>query len=162
MLKDLISALVLLPVAVGYYTLASGIGQSALDDEIGAGGLPVIYATLLAAIALALAAKALIAWRFLPAGRNHRDHGLEGEGRKLLRAAGMLGIGVAYVGGVTFGGYPVSLAAAIALVALYQGEPAGWRLARIAVGGAAVFWIFFDRLLGIDMPPGFWPALWGG
>ena len=177
MLKDLIGALILLLIGAGYYYLASDIllligagyyylasdiNPSALDDEIGAAGLPKVYATLLAALALALAAKALIVWRFMRTDGKHPINDLEGEGRKLLRAAGMLGIGIAYVAVVTFSGYLISLAAVIALVALYQGERAGWRLARIAAGGGVAFWIFFDRVLGIDMPPGFWPALWGG
>ena len=92
MLKDLIGALILLLIGVGYYYLASDINPSALDDEIGAAGLPKVYATLLAALALALAAKALIVWRFMRTDGEHPINDLEGEGRKLLRAAGMLGI----------------------------------------------------------------------
>ena len=162
MLKDLIGALILLLIAIGYYYFASDINQSALDDEIGAAGLPTVYAILLSAVAFALAAKALIVWRFTRTAVTHPTHDLEGDGRKLLCAAGMLGIGVAYVVAVRFSGYLIALAAVIALAALYQGERAGWRLARIAVGGGAAFWILFDRVLGIDMPSGFWPALWGG
>ena len=63
MLRDLISALILLLIAFAYYYLAGDINQSALADEVGAEGLPVIYATLLGTLALVLAAKALIAWR---------------------------------------------------------------------------------------------------
>ena len=104
----------------------------------------------------------LIVWRFMRTDPERPINDLEGEGRKLLRAAVMLGIGIAYVAAVRFSGYLISLAAVIALVALYQGERVGWRLARIALGGGVAFWIFSDRVLGIDMPPGFWPALWGG
>ena len=162
MLKDLISALFLLLIAVGYYFLSSDINPSALDDEIGAGGLPAVYALLLAAIALTLAAKALIVSRFISTEVTHPVNDLEDDGRKLLRAAGMLGIGITYVVAVRFSGYSIALAVLIALAALYQGERAGWRLVRIAVGGGIAFWIFFDRVLGVDTPPGFWPALWGG
>ena len=161
MLKDLIGALILLLIAFGYYYLAGDINQSELDDELGAAGLPMIYATALAALALALAAKALITWRLFRTEGGSAISSLRGEVHKLSRAAGMLAIGVAYVAGVTFIGYLLSLVAVIALVALYQGERAGLRLAGIAIGGAVAFWIFFDRLLGIEMPPGFWPALWG-
>ena len=38
----------------------------------------------------------------------------------MLRAAGMLGIGIVYVAAVTFMGYLISLTAVIALVARYQ------------------------------------------
>ena len=159
MLKDLLAALILLLIAAGYYVVAGDINQSALADEIGAAGVPVVYATLLAAIALALAAKAMIQWRFTRAASGHQINDLQGEGRKLSGAAGLLAIGLAYVAAVTFVGYLISIVAVIACVALYQGERPGWRLARIAIGGGLGFWIFFDRLLGVDMPPGFWTAL---
>jgi len=162
MLKDLIGALILLLIAAGYYTLAGDINRSALDDEIGARGLPAVYATLLAAIALTLAAKALILSRFKRTGGEHPINALEGDGRKLLRSAGMLGIGIAYVVAVRYSGYLIALAMLIALAALYQGERAGWRLVRIAAGGGVAFWVLFDRVLGVDTPPGFWAALWGG
>ena len=162
MLKDLSSALILLLIAIGYFYLTGDINESALADEIGAAGLPVVYATVLATLALVLAAKALVGWRFMPTGGKGPNNDLAGEGRKLWRAAGMLGIGIAYVGVVVFSGYLIAMAALIALVALYQGERVGWRLARIAVGGAVAFWIFFDQVLGADMPSGFWPVLWGG
>ena len=74
----------------------------------------------------------------------------------------MLAIGIAYVVAVNFVGYLMALTAVIALVALYQGERMGWRLGGIAIGGGVAFWILFDRVLGIDMPSGFWPALYGG
>ena len=162
MLKDLIGALILLLIALGYYYLASDISQSALADEIGAAGLPLVYATLLAAIALTLAAKTIIGWRFMRVNGEHPINDLQGANRKLLRAAGMLAIGMVYVAVVTVIGYLISLAAVIALVAHYQGEQIDWRLARIAICGAVAFWIFFDLLLGIDMPSGFWPGMWGG
>jgi len=162
MLKDLIGALILLLIALGYYYLTSDISQSALADEIGAAGLPVVYATLLAATALTLAAKKIIGWRFMRVNGEHPINDLQGTSGKLLRATGMLAIGIAYVAAVTFIGYLISLAAMIALVAHYQGEQINWRLARMAIGGAVAFWIFFDLLLGIDMPSGFWPRLWGG
>jgi hypothetical protein len=162
MLKDLISALILLLIALGYYVLTGDINPSALADEIGAAGVPVIYATLLAMIALSLAANALIEWRFTRAAPNQPINDLQGEGLKLFYAAGMLAIGIVYVAAVTFLGYLISIAGVIACVALYQGERVGWRLARIAIGGGITFWIFFDRLLGVDMPPGFWRGLVGG
>ncbi len=162
MLKDLIGALILLLIAFGYYVLTGNINPSALADEIGAAGVPLVYATLLAAIALTLAAKALISWRLIRSDVTQPINDLQGEGRKLRGAAGMLAIGIGYIAAVTIVGYMISIAAVIACVALYQGERVGWRVARIAIGGGMAFWIFFDRLLGVDLPPGFWPALWGG
>ena len=157
--KDLAGAVLLLLVAAGYYALAGGINPSALDDGVGAAGIPFIYAALVAALGLALAAKAAAArWWFGRAAPRLADV----ESRRLLGAAVMLGIGVAYVAVVAFLGYPLALAGVLAGAALYQGERPGWRLVRIALGGGAAFWLFFDGVLRLGMPSGFWPALWGG
>ena len=156
--KDLAGAVLLLLVAAGYYALAGGIDPSALDDGVGAAGIPFIYAAMVAAMGLALAARAAAArWfgRAVP-----RLAGA--ESRRLLGAAGMLGIGVAYVAVVAFVGYPLAVAGVLAGAALYQGARPGWRLVRIALAGSAAFWLFFDRVLRLNMPSGFWPALWGG
>ena len=156
--KDLAGALLLLLVAAGYYALAGGINPSALDDGVGAAGIPFIYAALVAAMGFALAARAAAARWFGRAAPR-----LAGaEGRRLLGAAVMLGIGVAYVAVVGVLGYPLAVAGVLAGAVLYQGERPGWRLVRIASGGGAAFWLFFDGFLRLDMPPGFWPALWGG
>ena len=153
--KDLAGAVLLLLVAAGYYALAGGINPSALDDGVGAAGIPFIYAALVAALGLALAAAR---WWFGRAAPRLADV----ESRRLLGAAVMLGIGVAYVAVVAFLGYPLALAGVLAGAALYQGERPGWRLVRIALGGGAAFWLFFDGVLRLGMPSGFWPALWGG
>ena len=157
--KDLIGALFLLLVAAGYYAAAGGINQSALADEVGASGLPIVYAIALAALAIALAVKALLSLR--PVRRAGAGNNLGGEGKKLIRAAGMLAIGIGYVAVVELSGYTLTLVAVIALVAIYQGERADRRLAGIAVGGGVLFFVFFDLVLGIDMPAGFWPRLTG-
>ena len=115
--KDLAGGVLLLLVAAGYAALAGGINPSALDDGVGAAGIPFIYAALVAALGLALAARAAAARWFDRAAP--RLAGV--EGRRLLGAAGMLGIGVAYVAVVTFLGYPLALAGVLAGAALYQG-----------------------------------------
>lgn len=159
--KDLICALLLLLAAGGYYTASLGISRSALADEVGATGLPTVYAIALAGLAIALFLKSLLAWRLAGGARRGSDTDLRGEGVKLLRAAGMLAIGIGYVAVVNFTGYALTLVAVIVLVAVYQGERMDWRLAGIAVGGGALFFGFFYLVLGIDMPAGFWPALVG-
>ena len=156
--KDLAGAVLLLLVAAGYHALAGGINPSALDDGVGAAGIPFIYAALVAAMGLSLAARAAAARWFGRAAPRLADV----ESRRLRGAAGMLGIGVAYVAVVAFLGYPLAIAGVVAGAALYQGERPGWRLVRIAAGGGAAFWLFFEGFLRLDMPSGFWPALWGG
>ena len=157
--KDLICALLLLLAAGGYYVASLGINRSALADEVGATGLPTAYAIALAALAMALAVKALLSWRFAPGRGRGSDGDFRSEGKRLVRAVGMLAIGIGYVIVVDFVGYTLSLVAVIALVAIYQGERMDRRLATIALGGGALFFVFFDLLLGIDMPTGFWPRL---
>lgn len=156
--KELTGAVLLLVVAAGYAALAGGINPSALDDGVGAAGIPFIYAALVGALGLALAARAAAARWFGRAAP--RLAGV--ESRRLLGAAGMLGIGVAYVAVVPFVGYPLALAGVLAGAALYQGERPGRRLVGVALGGGAAFWLFFEGFLRLDMPSGFWPALWGG
>ncbi len=159
--RELVGAAVLLLVAVGYFIAAGDINRSALGDEVGAAGVPVVYAATLAGLAVALAVKALVAWRLNGAAtRADSSAGSRDSGRKRARAgraAGMLGIGIAYLAVIVFAGYLLSILAVIALVAVYQGERIGWRLAGISVGGAVLFFVLFDVLLGIDMPPGVWP-----
>ena len=158
-MKDAVGSLVLLLIAFGYYSLATDINRSALADEIGAAGVPIIYAVLLAGIGLALALKAALVLQRMPSSAVLEQGSLQGVGRTLIRATGMLIVGVFYLMSITVMGYFVSMAGLIFLVALYQGERVGWRLAGIAVGGAVGFWVLFDRVLGIEMPSGFWSAL---
>ena len=154
MARDLTCAAVLLFVAGSYYALASNIGRSALADEVGPAGLPVVYALVLATIALVLAGQAVLRTLLL---RAVDDSAAAGQPTLVLRrAGGVFAIGIGYVLGVPLVGYFLALVLVIAAMALYQGERASARLATIAVAGAALFWLLFVRLLGIPMP-----ALWG-
>ena len=128
-------------------------------DEVGATGLPTVYAVSLAALAMALAVKALLSRRVASGVDRCADGDFRSEGGKLVRAAGMLAIGIGYVIVVDFVGYALTLVAVIALVAVYQGERMDRRLAGIAIGGGALFFAFFDLVLGIDMPTGLWSRL---
>jgi hypothetical protein len=154
MVRDLTCSAALLIIAASYYALASGIGRSALADEVGPAGLPVLYAAVLAVLALALAAKALLRPSLFPAP--------DATGAKpalpfiLRRAAGVAAIGIGYLLIVPLAGYFLTLAMTIAATALYFGERISARLAVIAITGAATFWALFVWLLGIPMP-----ALWG-
>ena len=152
MARDLSCAAILLIIAAGYYSVASHIGRSALADEVGPAGLPVVYAVVLAIVALVLAGKAVL----LRAVDSAAAAGGPALGFGLRRAGGVFAIGVGYVLIVPLAGYFLTLVLVIAAMALYQGERASARLATIAVAGAALFWLLFVRLLGIPMP-----ALWG-
>jgi hypothetical protein len=162
MMRELIAAAILASIAAGYYALAVSIESSALADEIGPTGLPIVYAIALGTLAIALAGHALVVG-FLRGAAHSAPAGNAGADRQtLVRATGMLAIGAVYLACVSWLGYIVSLAAVILAVALYQGEPFGRRIVATAAGGALSFWVFFVLLLGVEMPTGFWPIIWGG
>ena len=156
MARQLTCSVILLMIAAGYYSVASHIGRSALADEVGPAGLPVVYALVLAAVALALAATTLFRPLLLRTVAVTAAAGEPTLGFLLRRAGGVFAIGVGYVLIVPLTGYFLTLVLVIAAMALYQGERASVRLATVAVAGAAVFWLLFVGLLGVPMP-----ALWG-
>jgi len=137
----------LIGVAAAYYALAGRINDSALGDEFGATGLPVIYALLLAVIGLALIGQALL-------GRGRPGKPSELSRHALGRATGMFGIGAAYVALATWFGYFLMCAVTLAAVAWYHGARPNWRLAGYALAGAGAFVALFGWLLGIDLPGG--------
>ena len=157
MARDLFCSAILLAIAVCYYALASDISRSALSDEVGPAGLPIVYSTILASLAIVLAASTLIRASLgritVSVANTKRDP----VGPLLWRATGVLAIGVGYLLIVPFTGYFLSLILAISTTALYFGESPSTRLAVIALAGSALFWLLFVVLLGIPMP-----MLWGG
>ena len=118
MARDLTCSAVLLLVAVGYYALASNLGRSALADEVGPAGVPVVYALVLAAIALALAAKALLRPLLLRTVNESAAAGEPMPSVGLRRAAGVFAIGAGYVLIVPLAGYFLTLVLVIAAMAL--------------------------------------------
>ena len=151
MARDLVCSVVLLVVAAGYYYLASGIGTSALADEVGAAGLPTFYAFALGSIGLIMALQAVVK------GFLNRVDVAEAVdlGLMLRRAGGVLGIGIGYLLIVSVVGYMIALVIVLAAMLIYFGERASARIALAATVGAGLFWVLFDRLLGIPMP-GIW------
>lgn len=154
MRKDLIGSIALLGVAAAYYAASTTIFSSALADEVGADGIPVLLAALLAVIALALGVQAFVR---VPAPA--KPAGAEGESKDeaeapVLRALGLLGFGVLYILVVQILGYFPTIALLIGAVALYEGMRLSWRLVAVALGGAAFFWLLFVMVLGIRQPAG--------
>ncbi len=152
MAKDLTCAAVLFVVAAVYYVLASGIGRSALSDEVGPAGLPVVYATILGGLAILLALKTGLRYLIARQRHTHAEPGKPRAAYVLGRAAGTLAIGAGYVLLVNILGYWLSLALLLPAMASYQGQPIGRRLVLISIAGATVFWVLFVWLLGIPMP----------
>jgi len=150
--RDLVCSVVLLVAAAGYYYLASGIASSALADEVGAAGLPTIYAFALGSIGLIMALQAVVKGLL-----NRVEVGEAVDlGLMLRRAGGVLGIGIGYLLIVSVVGYMIALVIVLAAMLIYFGERASGRIALAAIVGAGLFWVLFDRLLGIPMP-----GIWG-
>lgn len=141
--------------AGAYYVLAESIPRSMLADAVGAHGLPRVYAVLFGALSLILLVKAAIARARGASG----DGGIELTRTQLIRAAGMLGIGVFYIVTLPWIGYIPALAALIVATVHYQGGAVGAKIVALAVGGALVFWLLFVAVLDIPQPPGLWPEL---
>lgn len=132
-------------LAGAYYAEAGNIQQSLLADAVGADGVPRMLAVGLGLTGLVLAGRSVLrpatGGDDLPASAH-------------LRAAGLLAILVIYLLAVPVAGYPLSVAALIAAVAVYAGARADAMLAITSVGGAAAFWFMFKWLLGIQLPVG--------
>jgi putative tricarboxylic transport membrane protein len=152
MTRDLLCAATLFTISASYYWLANSIGRSALADEVGPAGLPTVYAIILAVLAIGIAGQAVV-------GRMLAHHPASNTSSQdvsprilLLRASGVLGIGIGYLLIVPLIGYFASLTIVIAGMARYHGETSIRRISTIAVAGAASFWLIFVWLLGIPMP----------
>jgi hypothetical protein len=155
MTKDLVLGGVLLVVAAAYYVVTSAIPDSQLADAVGARGLPRIYATLLAALALLLVVSS---WRRrrIDNAKVTRDAQADRSPRTIVRAAGMLALGVIYIIALPWAGYVVSIAALIGGTAYYQGGRLTKQVLVVAAAGALLLWIVFVTLLRIPQPPGVW------
>jgi len=146
--KDILSGGVLLAVAGLYYLGTRQIARSSLEDGVGADGLPIVLAILLAGLAVLLILRSLIVAR--PVGG---AAAVDGEYHaKFTRALGLLAIAGGYAVVAPIIGYVPALALLIAAVALYEGAQPSWRLAIVAVLGAGGFWLFFVWLLGVEQP----------
>jgi hypothetical protein len=49
-------------------------------------------------------------------------------------------------------GYAAAVALLIAVVAVYEGVAPSWRVPAVAVAGAALYWLTFVALLGVEQP----------
>lgn len=154
MKQDLIGGLVLLVLAGAYFWSAETIPNSLLDDAFGPRGLPVILAGLLAVLALAIVARALLGMRIVAVeAAANEEEDVDHESR-LPRALGFLAICAAYVIALPYLGYPLSIGAMIAAVAVYEGAERNWKIPTTAIFGGVLFWLLFDRLLGVPQPAG--------
>ena len=149
--RDLVGGVSAVSIGSLYLYLATRLGTSPLADSVGPAGIPLMLGVLMISLGVILCLRAI--YHQLKAGQDIKSE-WQGQGRRVLRAAGLLLLGIAYLIVVQSLGYLFSIALLILLVALYQGAPAGWRVFVIAAGGAIMLWAFFVLLLGVSMPSG--------
>jgi hypothetical protein len=157
--RNLIGGIATILIGLAYLAMTFQIRASALDDSVGPAGFPKALAFMLTGLGLILCVQSLWALRArrLAAAPTPADaSGGEGRGgaQGMLRAAGMLALGIAYLLILRRLGYVPSIALLIIAAALYLGTPFSWRVVAIGVAGAVVYWVVFVRVLGIPQPPG--------
>jgi hypothetical protein len=144
--RERVLGVLLLAVAATYYAAADAIPPSALADGIGPGGLPKAYAVALGLLAIAQLARGRAAGAPCPPLSRPL----------LIRVAGLLGLGAVYLIAVPWVGYPLSIAALLVGTTYYQGGRLDRRVVAVGVGGAALLWLIFVQVLGIQYPVGAW------
>lgn len=166
MTRDSWVGVVFLAFAVVYWIAADGIRISPLDGPVTAAGLPKSLAYALGVLAVLLIVRSVAVKRLAagpvvrptPADKASEEDEL-GNVRLHLRAAGMLGLGAAYLLVVPYLGYTLSILSLMLAVALYAGARFSAKTAAIAAVGGVFFYLFFVQLLNIPLPPGLWPDL---
>lgn len=148
--KDIVSGLILLGLAGAYYWAMRQIPDSSLSDEVGAQGLPLILAVLLAGLALALVLRGLAVSRRRPLTSEASAD--DDETAPLPRALGFAAIAAGYVLVAPLVGFAPALALLIAAIAVYEGMRPSWRVAVVATAGAIAFWLLFVQILGVEQP----------
>lgn len=113
--------------------------------------MPKVLGFLMLGLGLILCAQAL--YRSFKASAAAESE-WQGQGKKILRAGGLLCLAVLYLLLVSILGYALSIAILLALVALYLGAALNWKLGLIAIAGAGLLWTIFVILLGVPMPSG--------
>lgn len=150
MKNDLAVGLLALGFAGLYYYLASDIPRSLLSDEVGAQGLPNLYALTLGLLGLLLIGKSLAAWAQAP-----EPGGDTGAGPwQHARALSLLILGAGYLLLIGSLGYPLTIFLLIAAVALYCGAAFDVKLLLVSAAGAVVFWLVFVLLFDMPLPVG--------
>jgi putative tricarboxylic transport membrane protein len=146
--RELLCGVLTLAVGVVYFAAATSLPQSMLSDEVGADGVPKALAVVLMTLGIL---------QLVRAGRRYKIAGageFTGTLKEHAQAFGMLTIGVVYIVLAPYLGYPIAVTALIVAVALYAGLPPSWELAVVGIGGGAMLWLLFVKLLGVAMPVG--------
>ncbi|MDB6455089.1 tripartite tricarboxylate transporter TctB family protein [Falsirhodobacter sp. 20TX0035] len=159
--RNMVGGAVTIVIGAVYLYYAHQIRVSSLADSFGPRGLPLVYGWLTIFLgALVLGKSTVAVWRLDGEARaTLAQEEWAGEGRSILRAAGLLLIATLYLLLLPHLGYPLSLVLLIGGVILYMGAARTWRVPVIALLGATMLWLIFVKLLGVDMPEGFLSTL---
>jgi hypothetical protein len=162
--RNLIGGILTVLIGVGYLTMALNLRASALADTVGPAGFPKVLAYAVIGLGLILCIQSIIAIRAqrsvaaIPGGAATMGEGTAGDQidslRGVLKALGMLALGVVYLLIVRWLGYVLSVALLMIAAAVYLGTPFSARVVGIGVAGALVYWVVFVLVLGIPLPPG--------
>jgi hypothetical protein len=145
--SDLVAAAVLLLIAGAYFLATLSIPSSTLDDGVGARGFPLALTIALVVLAATIAVRATLT---APATLG-TDEDSQTEAR-WPRALGLLVLGALYIPAAIVLGYTLALFLLLVAVALYEGRRLSWRMAAVAAGGAAFFYVLFELVLGVRQP----------
>lgn len=154
MKNGLAAGLLALALAGIYYYAATDIPRSFLSDNVGADGLPKVYAIALALLGLVSVAQ----WFTTRASASAAEPDAEAVPVwQHLRALGLLLLGVLYLVLVATLGYTLTIFLFIAAVAAYSEAKLDTKLLLISAVGAVVFWLVFVQAFGLPLPTG---TLW--
>lgn len=150
--NDRAVGLLALAIAAIYYYFASDIPRSLLSDEVGAVGLPKLYAVALSLLGI------FLVWSSFAVPAGPAPEGEPGANPlQHVRAVGLLLLGAAYLLLISSLGYLLTISLLIAAVALYCGAAFGARVLLISAAGGMVFWLVFVKMFSMPLPAG---ALW--
>jgi small-conductance mechanosensitive channel len=158
--------------AGAYWWSADRIPISPLDGAVNAGMIPKALAYLLIGFCAIMMLRALaVEALFLRAARAARSDTVPERPREAgahyfslvqhLKAAGVIVIGIAYLLVLPWLGYVLSVILVIMAMSIYIGAKASLYTAGVALGIAVIFYGLFVQILGIPLPAGFWPSLFG-
>ncbi len=157
MSRDAIGALGSIIVGLIYYLLATQLRISALDDSLGAGGLPRIYGVLMMALGVVLLVRSqhrsMLRHQHSVNNSEHTKDTSIGT-RPFLRAGGFLLIGVVVVLALEPLGYLLSITLSLSTLSLYLGARLNSLLIVVSVLGAIFLWVLFALVLQVSMPIG--------
>jgi len=156
--RDALGGMASIVIGGAYLLLAYRLQPSALDDTLGAGGVPRIYGWTMLSLGVLLLFQHVR--RSLHSNRQGDNPMLapstsEGYARMLSRAVGLLLMGVAAIIALETFGYLLTITVLLASVVRYLGAPFNARLISVSILGALILWLVFTQVLQVSMPQGF-------